>query len=702
MNTGMRAGARQTLWRGRLGTGVAVTLLAVTAGAARADAEDGVVVSATRSEMKIFEVPASIDRVSAEQLQQYQPKVNLSETLNRVPGIVVQNRQNYAQDLQITSRGFGARATFGVRGVRLIADGVPATMPDGAGQAATFSIGSADRIEVLRGPFSVLYGNASGGVMQVFTADGPPSPELGGEYWAGSYGSSRLALRAAGQQGGLNYLADLTRFSTDGYRVHSAATRDQGNARMKIALDDGSRLSLVYNAINQAGTQDPLGLTRAQVAADPRQVDPVAITFNTRKSIGQSQLGAAWDKRLGEADTLRLSAYGGNRDVQQFLALPVPALPARNTYSGGVVNLDTFYSGAGLRWQRRTELAGKPFTLTAGAEFESMAQRRRGFDNLGGVQGPLRRDEDDTASTADAYAQGEWQFAERWSAHAGVRTSRATVEFSDHFIATGNGNDSGTTHYGATTPVLALMFRATPALNLYANYGRGFETPTLAELAYRPAGTGLGPNFNLKAARSRHYELGAKAIVFGDSRVNVALFHIDTQDEIVVNAAIGGRTDFKNAAGTRRDGAELSWDIPLAHELSAYFAYTHLDARFTSGGTVTAGNALPAVPKDVLHAELAWRHPASGFGTVFEVHRTSRIYVDDANSDSAAAYTLASLRAGFEQHGRGWKVSEFARVDNLFDRAYVGSVVVADGNKRFFEPAPRRNALVGVSATFTF
>ncbi len=662
--------------------------------------DDRVVVSATRAEQKAFDVPAAIDSVSSEQLQLFQPKVNLSEALNRVPGISVQNRQNYAQDLQVTSRGFGSRAQFGVRGVRLIADGVPATMPDGAGQAATFSLGSADRIEVMRGPFASLYGNASGGLIQIFTADGPPVPEIGGEFWAGSYGSARLALRPAGQSGPVNYIGDFSRFTTDGYRDHSATTRDHQNARLRIRLDDGSKLSFVANALNQADTQDPLGLTRAQVESNPRQADPVATTFNTRKSIGHAQLGAAWDKRLADGDSLQVSIHGGERDVRQFLALSGAAI----TSSGGVVTLERVFSGIGLRWARNTELGGSPLMLSAGAELDRMAERRRGYVNTGGVQGALRRDEDDEVFSTGAYVQGEWRFAERWSASAGLRMSRVSVSFDDHFIVAGNGNDSGEVKFSATNPVAGLLFRATPNLNLYASYGRGFETPTLAELAYRPVG--LGPNFALRPARSKQFELGAKATLFGRSRLNLALFTIETRDEIVVNSAIGGRTTFKNASRTARDGVELSWDFPLNVNTSLYLSAARVDARFkegfTSTGPVRAGNFLPAVPRDVFYAEATWRHPASGFALAFDVRRSSKLYVDDANSDAAESYTLANLRAGFEQSGRGWKVSEFMRIENVFDRKYVGSVIVADGNGRFFEPSPRRNGIAGVSATISF
>jgi iron complex outermembrane receptor protein len=333
-----------------------------------------------------------------------------------------------------------------------------------------------------------------------------------------------------------------------------------------------------------------------------------------------------------------------------------------------------------------------------------MHERRRGYVNLIGVEGALRRDEDDEVTSSGLYVQGDWRFSERWSVNGGVRTSRVKVTFDDHFIVPGNGNDSGEARFSATTPVIGLLFRAMPGLNFYATYGEGFETPTLAELAYKPVG--LGPNFDLKASRSKQVELGAKATPFGWSRLNFALFAIETQDEIVVNNAVGGRTTFKNASRTERNGFELSWDLPFNVDTNLYLSLTRLEAKFkdgfTSTGPVPAGNFLPAIPQNVAYGEFTWRHPRSGFTMAVDARYSSKLYVDDANSDAAAGYAIANLRAGFEQRGKGWKVSEFVRVENLFDKTYVGSVIVADGNGRFFEPSPRRNAIAGVSATFSF
>ena len=268
-------------------------------------------------------MPASVDRIYADELRELRWQVNLSEPLARIPGIVVQNRQNYAQDLQISSRGFGARAAFGVRGMRLIADGIPATMPDGQGQAATFALGSAERIEVLRGPFSSLYGNASGGVISVITEDGPARPSAALDVTAGSYGTLRAGARLGGTEGRVNWTVEQSRFDTEGYRDHSAARRDQLNAKVKVSLGEATSLTLLANTLRQPQTQDPLGLTRAQFNANPRQVDASAISFNTRKSVFQEQSGVTLSHALEGGGQLQATFYLGQRYVEQYQAIPL-------------------------------------------------------------------------------------------------------------------------------------------------------------------------------------------------------------------------------------------------------------------------------------------------------------------------------------------------------------------------------------------
>jgi iron complex outermembrane recepter protein len=667
--------------------------LLLVAAAAHAQ-EDAVVVTATRVPQPSLEVPASVDRVYSDEIREGRPQVNLSESLGRVPGIVVQNRQNYAQDLQISSRGFGARATFGVRGIRLIADGIPATMPDGQGQAATFALGSAERVEVLRGPFASMYGNASGGVILVETEDPPLRPTLSGDLLFGSYGTWRAATTFAGY----NTLLDASRFETDGYRDHSAARRDHFNLKFKYGLTPDTSLTLVGNQLRQPQTQDPLGLTRAQVEENPRQANPVALTFDTRKTVYQEQLGATLAHRVRPGSTIQATVYGGSRWVEQFLAIPLVFQNAP-TSSGGVVQLDRNYGGAALRFT-----TGETFRFSIGAEYELMDERRRGLINNNGTAGALKRDEDDSVSSAGLYAQAEWKVTDRWAVHAGLRSSHVEFESADHFIAAGNPDDSGSRRYSATTPVAGVVFRPSNALSVYGNFGGGFETPTFAELAHQNS-PASGLNFALDASKSRHLELGIKALFPGLARVNAALFGIETRDEIVVDTSSGGRTTFKNAGRTERKGFEIGAQTMLRGPFSAQLAYTRLDATFsdtftTGTTTVPAGNLLPGVPSSQLYGQV--RYAPRGFYTYLEGLRRSRVPVNDANSEFADAYYILNLVGGLVQQGPRWRITEFVRLDNLTDRNYVGSVIVNEANGRFYEPSPRRSMSGGIQASLQF
>jgi len=612
-----------------------------------------------------MDIPASIDRVDAEDIRFARPQINLSESLGRVPGISVQNRQNYAQDLQISSRGFGGRSTFGVRGLRLVTDGIPASFPDGQGQVSHFDLSSAQRIEVLRGPFSVMYGNAAGGVINVLTESGASYADggtaAGAEFSLGSFGTSRGSFKAGGISGGTDWLLSGSRFHTDGFRDHSAADRDLLNAKIGVALNPGSSLTLVANIFDSPDVQDPLGLTRAQLNANPRQVDPGAITFNTRKTVSQGQIGAAYVQRFTDW-TLTAAAYGGHRDVRQYLAIPIVPTQIGPTHSGGVVDLDRDYGGGNLRLTRDATLLGRPLTLNVGAEYERMGERRKGFINNNGSIGGLKRDEDDSVASTAVYAQAEWRPAERWIASAGLRSNRVAFNSKDYFIRPGTANldDSGAKSYRATTPVGGLLYRIAPTASLYVNAGRGFETPTFAELAYSSSATSSGLNFGLNAARSRHLETGVKAVIGERLRVNAALFDIATKDEIAIATNSGGRATFKNAGRTHRGGFELAAEAQLPQGFEALLAWTLLEAKFrdsftTVSGTpattvtVAAGNYLPGVPRETLYAELRWRHAPTGFTAALEYQHKSRVFADDFNSQSADSYGVANLAAGFVQ-----------------------------------------------------
>jgi iron complex outermembrane receptor protein len=665
---------------------------------------DPVTVTATRSVERAFDLPVAVDVVGADVIQRGQLQINLSESLARVPGMVIQSRSNYAQDLQLSVRGFGARANFGVRGVRLYQDGIPATMPDGQGQTGSFSLVSAKRIEVLRGPFSTLYGNASGGVISVFTEDGPTPPRATAEFIGGSYATSNTVAKVEGEGRGVNFVVAGNHFATNGYRDHSEATRDLVNAKLGFEPSPDTRITVIGNSLNQPDAQDPLGLTRAQWEADPTQADPAAIRFDTRKTVRQTQGGLALEQRLTADSDVRIVAYGGTRQVRQYLALP-GTLP---TSSGGVTDLDRGFGGVDGRLAWRFSVADRPASFTLGASYESQAERRRGYVNDNGVAGDLRRDEDNTIGSTDGYAQFEWSVTDRLSLLAGFRYSDVRFRVDDQYVTPANPDDSGRRNYSHGSPAVGLVWSVSDDVNVYANYGEGFETPTFTELAYRPVGPGL--NLGLQPSVSTSTEIGLKAIVAGSHRINLAAFAIDTTDEIVIDTATGGRTTYKNAAKTRRRGIEAAWQGDLGHGFAGYAAYTYLSAKFdsavTTGSppvTVPAGASLPGVPASSAFAELSWSYPrAWGLSAAAEVQYAGKVYVNDRNTDAAPAYTIGNLRLGFEQRAANWTFRQFARLNNVTDVDYVATVIVGDTNARYFEPAPTRNFLVGASASASF
>lgn len=687
------------------------------AGAAPADPAV-VVVTGSRTEHYSSDFPAAIDVVNAHQIRDAQMRVNASESLSAVPGLVIQNRQNYAQDLQISSRGFGARSTFGVRGVRLIADGIPATMPDGQGQAATFDLDMADRIEVLRGPFSVIYGNHAGGVVQLFTREGRGRPTVESTISGGSYGTVKVDVNAQGEAGGVGYVVDASRFDTDGYREHSAARRDQGFAKLTMKPTTSSKLTIVAGSLKQDDTQDPLGVTWNTYQRDPRagEIDTtdtqspkrtLADRYNTRKSIDHQQVGANFEQHFGD-DRLQVMVYGGDRKVIQYQAFS-RAFQAPATHSGGVVNFDRDFYGTDVNWMFVRHIAGGKLSTTMGVAYDHSVDDRTGFENFiagatgvkFGVEGALRRDESDVLTSIDPYVQTEWQRGP-WVVTGGLRHSKLKVEVDDRFLS--NGNDSGALEYSRTTPVLGVLYKINRSVNVYASAARGFETPTLNELFYSSGGGGAGFNFKLSPATSRHLELGAKTLVGSDTRIDLALFEVHTKNELVVDSSGGGRTSYRNASETLRRGAEVSVDTYLGAGLSAKMALSALRATYeTAFGSVRPGSRLPGVPPATLYGELAWKEQSGRFGAALETVTNGKIYVEDSNTDRPApGYSVVNLRVQARQEVDKWQFKQFIRLNNVLDRNYVGSVIVADTNKRYYEAAPGRQWMAGFTAAYQF
>ncbi|HEY1078350.1 MAG TPA: TonB-dependent receptor [Fontimonas sp.] len=673
-----------------------------------------VIVSGTLQARSELDMPAAVAVVGSETLGEGQPQLSLAESLVRVPGLAVRERNNDAQDLLIQSRGFGARSSFGVRGLQLRLDGIPISAPDGQGASSSFLISALDRIEILRGPLAYAYGNASGGVIAAWSQDTPDVAQLRAQFGYGSDDTWRTALSAGGAlaQDRLGYRAEVSHWRTDGTRPQSEAERTQFAGQLSAAVGDG-RLQLLLLSLSQPDAQDPLGLTREQFDADPGQTDPAAIEFNTRKSLEERTLGLRYTQRLGVASRIESVLYGTTRDVEQFLSIPPSAQGAPGS-GGGVVDLGREGYGAEVRYV--VSLAD--WTLSLGLQGQQVDEDRQGYENFVGpeeartvgVRGALRRDEDNTVRSFDQVALVEWKPLDRWLLVGAVRHSEVEFESDDRYVAPGNADDSGSRDYSRTTPALSAQFRYADKGRVYASWGQGFETPTVNELSYRSDGSS-GLNFALDAARSETVELGLKQQIGERGLATLAVYSTRTEDEIVPATNSGGRTSFQNApGGTERQGVEASLDWALAPQWNVYLSADWIDATFREAFsynvrgedvTVDADNRLPGVARSNLYAELGWRRQATaGFSALVDLRYVDDVEVNDVNSDAAAAYAVTGARLIYTQPASWGRWRAYLRGENLFDREYAGSVIVNESNGRFFEPGAGAGVFAGFELNY--
>ncbi|MFW6579452.1 TonB-dependent receptor family protein [Acinetobacter baumannii] len=662
-------------------------------------------VEATRTDTGYLQTPASVFRIETPQVDS-SSQVNLTEVVKGIPSLQIRNRENYAQDLQLSMRGFGARSTFGVRGIRLYVDGIPATMPDGQGQTSNIDLSSLDHVEVLTGPFSSLYGNSSGGTILTSTKEGQGKDSIELSYSGGSHDKSRAGLVLQGGAKGANepsYVISSSYFDTDGYREHSGAEKVLNNAKLSWNLDDGSKINWVTNYV-KINADDPGGLTRADWQNNPKQVVQNVLDYNARKEIEQTQTGLTWSKPINDQHELYAMTYMGQRQVTQYQSIPDTVQKNPNTpyQAGGVIDFKRNYYGADFRWTGKELLPNT--TLSIGVALDAMKEDRQGYQNFNdtgdkGVKGALRRDEDNTLWNIDPYVQASWQFLPTWRLDTGVRYSNVHYKSKDYYIVGLNGDNSGKTSYEEVLPSVALSWQITPEVLAYASYAKGFETPTFTEMAY-PAQGGAS-TLDLKPSTSDTYETGLKSQnQLGD--FTLAVFQTKTKNDIVSAESFGGRSTFRNADKTLREGVEFAWNKKLWRDLIATASYSYLDATFDADipalgniAQISSGNAIPGIAKNQAYASLAWQ-PSHGLYGGVDVQYMDKVYVNDTNSDAEPSYSVTSANVGYAWVMGDWKVNSFARVDNLFDKKYAGSVIVNDGNSRYFEPADGRNWSAGL------
>ncbi|MCP3983082.1 MAG: TonB-dependent receptor [bacterium] len=639
-----------------------------------------------------IQAPAAISVVDRTDIQLGRQQLGLDESLSRVPGLFMQNRTNFAQDLRISSRGFGARSSFGIRGIKVFVDGIPATLADGQAGVDAIDLGSTGRIEVLRGPASSLYGSAAGGVIHLHTEEPPDRPFVEGRTSFGAQGFARQQLKTGGRGGPVDYLLSLSRTHVDGYRNQSGFRASNLNGRLRWQVDQSSQLEVVLNAVDSPKADDPGGLTRAEVHADRRQARARNLLFDTGEEVSQQKLGLLYRKALGDAHEVVARSYLVRRDFENRLPFT----------SGGAVDLERLFFGGGLSYRGEGTLFDRRHQVIIGLDVDAQRDRRKRFDNLHGARGPLVFDQHEDVTGWGLYGQGQIDLGHDLELTLGARFDRVEFDIDDDFLV--DGDDSGKIHFDEFSPALALLWHPMAAFNVYGRISTSFETPTTTELA-NPEGTG-GFNSSLDPQIATGYELGVKGLLPGRLRYELLYYHIDVEDELVPFevASMPERRFFRNAGESTRRGVEAALEVEPYPGLTLSLAYAHSDLRFDRYRTPSGrfdGNRIPGAPRNQLHAEIAYRH-GSGLFVTWDALYLGHVYLNDANSAKDGSSLVSNFRVAWPFDVGSWQITPFFGIHNLFDRAYQSNVRINAFGSRYYEPAPDRNLYGGVSLRWEF
>ena len=673
----------------------AVCLLPGSLGAQNAPppAEDleEIVVQATRMSRPLDRVPAAASVVNQAEIQLGRQQLGLDEALTRVPGLFVQNRYNFAQDLRVSIRGFGARSNFGIRGIKILVDGIPETLPDGQGQVDSIDLGAARQIEVLRGPSSSLYGNASGGVVSVISERGSEAPTANVRLTAGEYGARKLQVKTGGQTDRVNYFVSLSDSRIDGYRVHSETENTQLSGRFEFDLGDNGSLLTVVNFTDQPVSNDPGGIHLAQVEADRRSARDRNLSFNAGEALEQSRIGFVYTLPVGEDGELQVRNYYVSRDFNNRLPFT----------GGGAVDLQRFFAGGGVSYTRGGSLAGRPNRLVVGLDYDDQDDHRRRFDNRLGALGALTLDQDERVVSTGLFVQDELSLTENLQVSFGVRFDEVEFDVGDRFV--GDGDDSGVRSLDDVSPMIGLLATLTPALSVYGTYSTSFETPTTTEFANPSGAGGFNPLLNPQAAAN--LEFGLRGRLGERTRYELAVFDIEVDDELIPFEIPGspGRDFFANAGRSDRTGLEMALSAQPTDRIGVKLSYTHSNFEFADfvddNGNDYSGNRIPGTVDQLLFAEITYNHPAGWFGVLDALYVGDQ-FANNANTAVDGAYTISNLRLGFDARRGGVTFSPFLGINNLFDRRYHSNIRINAFGGRYFEPGPERNVYAGVAVNF--
>lgn len=643
-----------------------------------------VTVTTTRLETKETQIPMAMTVLSGSRIKTGNQQLSLFESLGAVPGLFSQNPDNFGQGLRLSIRGFGARAAFGIRGIRLVVDGIPESTPDGQAEVGNIDPSLISRLEVVRGPSSSLYGNAAGGVISITTDNAADLPLIELKASTGSFGFRNLTLKTALQKNKLSYVLSATHNQVEGYRANSQMQNTILNAKFRYDFDSLTSLKLLLNYANSPTDNDPGGLTAAQVTENRQQAQPNNLKFGAGKQYEQGRLGLVFEKKIGH-HLLFVRGFVTKRTLANFLAFQ----------AAGAGAVDRVFGGGSLQYQFSYNKNALSYRLRAGFDAENQNDTRRRFDNIAGERSKMTFDQLEQFKNTALFLTQDIAIG-RTNLLAGVRYDNIKQQVTDSFLT--DGDQSGTKSFQVINPIFGITKQFGKQSSIYANLGTSFETPAMSELSNNPSGVG-GFNPDLRPQRATNFEIGTKLFIYKRLRVDMALFNVNVRDELIPFQIVGqaGRVFYRNAGESVRKGLELGLTALIAKGLTLYGSYTYSDFRYKTYQTIVGkfdGNALPGIPKQTGYAELRYFNQ-SGFYAIGQVRNASDFFADDANAITANGYTITNFRVGKSFGGHQLKdkkssVELFIGLNNAFDVQYFQNIQINASGGKYFEPAVGR------------
>jgi iron complex outermembrane receptor protein len=671
---------------------------------------DEIIVTVTRTAEPLSRVPQAIGVVGPRDITLAQPTLGADEALNNIPGVYIQNRYNFSQGQRIVIRGAGARAPFGARGVKVLLDGVPQTLPDGQSQLTNVDYGLLDKVEVLRGPASSLYGNASGGVISLHSrAAGSELFAQSVRFQAGSYGMDKWQAISTARKGNFSGVLSLSRFTWDGFRQNSAADIGIYNIGLTWTPTQRSSLDLWVLLANSPTLQNPGALTYAEYNVNPDSAAAANIRRGAANDINQQQVSLTYQQHfVSHSGAINVSAFGLKRAVQSPLGTAPPGDQGADAPIAGVyVQIARQVGGARATGAYRPGTSWRSPLLTAGLDFQRMRDDRQNFRALRGVPtDSVLLDQVETVTEVGPFIQAHWTPTERVTVGAGARYDWVTFDVADNNLADGT-DDTGSLPLSSPSGTAGVSYYITEAVTPYLNLASAFETPTTTELANRPSGGG-GFNDAILPQKTLSAELGARGRLATWLDYSVAGFISRVRDAIVPFRDLNGRTYYTNAGKLSNNGLELGVTAAPVKQFSASLSFTYANYRFSdyvvvNGTTADTldGNMVPGVPRFFTRIGLR-SQPGLGFVVDLDQTLSSSLTADDRNSIWVENWGagVTNLRVSWSKQWRDVSFLPYVGLANLFDRKYIGAVTVNGFGGRVLEPSPRQNFYIGAEIGF--